>query len=315
MKKKKQHYVWKKYLRAWATNEKIACLRDGVLFESNLEGVAQERYFYKLKELTSEDLNFIKVFAIDQARPHLQKLHKNFIEDYGLVFKLRKRVEKVGSSLEIDKELDEAIHNLEEELHSGIETAGHDYLECILKEDLSFYSDVDKSAQFLYFLAVQYMRTKRMKQTVFYTIKKLNPSYEAQFERTWNLLSHIFAINIGASIYAERSKFNMILLKNDSPKEFITADQPVVNSCVQDGSPTPPEKVELYYPVSPRLAVLITEDEKKAGMKCSDLCEDDVNLYNKLMVENSLEQLYATSLSALKEYMDCTVVGGKELNG
>jgi hypothetical protein len=143
----------------------------------------------------------------------------------------------------------------------------------------------------------------------------LNPSYEAQFERTWNLLSHIFAINIGASIYAERSKFNMILLKNDSPKEFITADQPVVNSCVQDGSPTPPEKVELYYPVSPRLAVLITEDEKKAGMKCSDLCEDDVNLYNKLMVENSLEQLYATSLSALKEYMDCTVVGGKELNG
>ncbi len=309
MKKKKQHYVWRKYLRAWATNEKIACLRDGVLFESNLEGVAQERYFYKLKELTSEDLNFIKVFAIDQARPHLQKLHKNFIKDYGLVFKLRERVEKVGSSPEIDKELDEAIHNLEEELHSGIETAGYDYLECVLKEDLSFYSDVDKSAQFLYFLAVQYMRTKRMKQTVLNTIKKLNPSYEAQFERTWNLLSHVFAINIGASIYAERSKFNMILLKNNSPKEFITADQPVINSYVQDGIPTPPEKVEFYYPVSPRLAVLITEDEKKAGMKCSDLNEDDVNIYNKLMVENSLEQLYATSPSILMEYMNGRAVG------
>ena len=47
--KKNQHYVWREYLRSWATNEKIACLREGKFIEPNpnLKNIGQERYFYR----------------------------------------------------------------------------------------------------------------------------------------------------------------------------------------------------------------------------------------------------------------------------
>ena len=37
-KKKKQHFVWRKYLRAWSENESIYCLMDGRIFKSGLMG-------------------------------------------------------------------------------------------------------------------------------------------------------------------------------------------------------------------------------------------------------------------------------------
>ncbi len=50
-KKKKQHFVWRKYLKGWSENDSIYCLMDGRIFKPGLMGVGQERYFYKLKEL------------------------------------------------------------------------------------------------------------------------------------------------------------------------------------------------------------------------------------------------------------------------
>ncbi len=59
MKKRKQHYVWKHYLSAWAENGMIWCCRNDKIFNSNLTGVGQERDFYQLKPLSEKDLDSV----------------------------------------------------------------------------------------------------------------------------------------------------------------------------------------------------------------------------------------------------------------
>jgi hypothetical protein len=49
---RRQHHVWRSYLEAWSTEKIIFCLQDGRIFPSNVSGVAVERDFHKLQELT-----------------------------------------------------------------------------------------------------------------------------------------------------------------------------------------------------------------------------------------------------------------------
>lgn len=52
MKKRKQHHVWKAYLRAWATKEKLWVLQDRRIRTADIADVAIQRDFYKLNALT-----------------------------------------------------------------------------------------------------------------------------------------------------------------------------------------------------------------------------------------------------------------------
>jgi len=300
-KKRHHHYVWRHYLRPWSSNEKIACLRDGKIFESKLMGIGQKRDFYKLKELSSEELAFIKKLAIDTAPEHLQESHTNLVKRFNLVFQLRKYFRAEGiNNQETHDLLDVVIHNLEEDFHTGIESTAIKYIKSILREDIDFYSTDEGCMDFIYFLSVQYMRTEKMRESVLETVGNIKG---INFDRIWNVLSHIFATNIGWVLYAERKVFKMILLKNETVKEFITGDQPVVNTYANIGvSKTPPDKFELYYPVSPRVGVLISEREEYNGVQSKLLSESDVVSYNNMIIKNSNSQVYATSKSVLEEY-------------
>jgi hypothetical protein len=58
--KKKQHYVWKEYLKPWCLNRRIFTYLKSLkkpIF-SSLDGVAQERYYYSLAEFTIEEERF-----------------------------------------------------------------------------------------------------------------------------------------------------------------------------------------------------------------------------------------------------------------
>jgi len=303
MKKRKQHYVWRYYLRSWSENEKIFCLRDGKIFESNLMGVANKRDFYRLKELNLDDIKFIKKFAIDPSPPHLQKLHYNLIKQFNSIpFELKSYVDSKGiDDSKLKGEIDKAINNLEEDLHGGIESSAIKYIDSILREDIKFFNTDEGKMEFIYFLCVQYMRTQKIKLSVL-NATSVNKSINT--EKIWNVLSHILATNMGWNLYANR-KFKMVLLKNNSVKEFITGDQPVINTYATSVSNlTPPDKLEFYYPVSPSLAILITEKENHKESNRLALNEKDVVSYNKLIVKNCHDQIYATSKSILEEYKD-----------
>lgn len=295
------HYVWRYYLRSWAPNEKIACLMEGKAFESNIMGIGQKRDFYKLKELNSDDFAFIKKLAIDSSPKHFQSLHENLVNQFNLVFQLKELIKLRGIDDDgLNNLFDMVIHNLEENLHTGIESMAKKYIESVLREDIEFYYTDAGCMDFMYFLCVQYMRTEKIRKSVLEAVGSVKT---VNFEKIWNVLSHIFATNMGWVFYAERKSFKIILLKNETTKEFITGDQPVINTYANIGmSITPPDKVELYYPVSPRIAILISEKEEYKEIHRKLLNESDVVSYNNLIVSNSYSQVYATSISVLKEY-------------
>ena len=122
-KKKKQHFVWRKYLKAWSENDSIYCLMDGRIFKSGLMGVGQERYFYKLKELTKDEIKFIKALIDKDKRPMIRKLNHGWIDFFNQVFEIRDLLDGHGvSHPEADKMLDVLVHNFEEDFHSRIES-------------------------------------------------------------------------------------------------------------------------------------------------------------------------------------------------
>jgi len=58
--KKRQHYVWKHYLKEWAAQkEQPFCLRGDKIFPANVDNIAVERFFYKREELTKPDIVII----------------------------------------------------------------------------------------------------------------------------------------------------------------------------------------------------------------------------------------------------------------
>jgi hypothetical protein len=57
---KRQHYVWRAYLRPWAKNERIWTnfKQLNKIQQPSLMGVAQEKYFYKLVDFTDSEEAF-----------------------------------------------------------------------------------------------------------------------------------------------------------------------------------------------------------------------------------------------------------------
>jgi len=75
-------------------------------------------------------------------------------------------------------------------------------------------------------------------------------------ENMWLPLSLIFASNVGAHI---TQKYSVVLLQtNDS--HFIVGDQPVVNTYSTFNMLSQPTDVELFYPITPYKALLLTTD-------------------------------------------------------
>jgi hypothetical protein len=69
--KKLHHYVPRFYLRAWAEKRMVYCLQDGKILHPNIKNVCAENYFYRLKELSPEDVDFLRETLIRDSAEEL----------------------------------------------------------------------------------------------------------------------------------------------------------------------------------------------------------------------------------------------------
>jgi Protein of unknown function (DUF4238) len=81
--KKLHHYVPRFYLKAWAEDDLVYCLRDGKILRTSVRNVAAENYFYRLCELSATDVAFVRKVAIadspESLKPHLESLLNVFL--------------------------------------------------------------------------------------------------------------------------------------------------------------------------------------------------------------------------------------------
>jgi len=155
------HHTPRRYLLPWAdADERIAWYGYGKVDRSVLTVVGGENNFYKLKELTVQDIDCLKLF-IDGLREIGRDGHRRFLEMYTLPTRLKKHLEESCiQNPDAIKQLEVVNSNLIENEHAAIENDFWPYLEAIKNRDFSFYEDPPKVFGFFRGLYVQYFRTK-----------------------------------------------------------------------------------------------------------------------------------------------------------
>jgi hypothetical protein len=299
--KKLHHFVSRFYLRAWAEREKVYCLQDGQIQHRNIRNVCAENYFYRLQELSPEDVEFVREAIINDSPERLKAYHEQLVRAFTLPYLTKRKLEASGAATsEAMTEIDRMIIELNENFHTNIEEDFLPYLVAMRSGSLEFLEDPKKAAGFYKGLAIQYVRTNHIKQARLV----MDPERLKWYLRIANPLAHIVATNVGFSLYADRERNTLMLLDNATNVPFITADQPVINIASGPKDKTPPMKFELYYPLSPRKAVLLLEPSSEFLPRNSSVSETFVHLYNLRIAAHSYRQIFSTSPQVLESIRD-----------
>jgi hypothetical protein len=123
------------------------------------------------------------------------------------------------------------------------------------------------------FISLQFSRTLKLRNGL-QNMPAYVPGHDPS--KTADILSQIFATNLGAALFRERKSYAIVFLENLTPTPFISGDQPVVNML----NPKETEDVELYYPVSPGLAILLTKDVHKFTSRRQTVSIFEIERYN-----------------------------------
>jgi len=307
--KKLHHYVPRFYLRAWAEREKIYCLQNGQIQPRNIKNVCAENYFYRLQELSPEDVDLLRKAIINDSPAGPKAYHERLVRAFAAPYLAKKELAESGVARpEAMADIDRMIIELNENFHTNIEDQFRPYLAAMISGSLDFLEDPKKAAEFYQGLAIQYARTNHIKQMRL----TMEPEQFKFFLRIANPLAHIVATNVGSSLYAYRERNSIMLLDNGTNVSFITADQPVINIAAGPKETTPPEKFELYYPLSPTKAMLLLGPSSDFSPGDSAVSETFVHLYNLHMAARSYRQVFSTSPRVLESvryelpaYMSC----------
>lgn len=292
-----QHYVPRFYLKAWAHKNVLQYLnlRTGVIRAAGLKGIANERLFYKLHNLTPEEIEMIKGAIIAPCPEHLRKIQLRYLALFIRAPRLKARLETRSIDPDFNSALDDAIANAAEHSHKWIEDCLKRFIDCMLADNCSFYSSAKQAADFLFAICVQFTRTKQARQAAIARLGTKCKGCDA--ERLWNPTSQIIAMSVGESLYADRHRYKLVLVDNDTRTPFVTGDQPIINLHAK-WTGEPPNKLEFYYPLSPRKAMLLLE--QGTPPPCQPLSDMAVNSYNVLMAKNAYEQMFSNSAEYLK---------------
>lgn len=301
--KKLHHYVPQFYLKAWdkdaLTVEKawVFCLQNSEIRRSKVRNVGAENHFYRLRELNEKDIGLIRELAIADSPEKLKPVHEHLLWAFSLPHAVRKRLETSRRATpELLANVDNVIAEMNENLHTSIEQDFKPFLHSMLKGDLSFYSDREAGPFFFRGIAVQYLRTNQMKRArEFWKGDKLDA-----FERIANVLAHIYAVNLGRSFYADRERYKILLLENATEVPFVTADQPVINIASNPTQTQPPDKFELYYPLSPTKAMLLVDPSSDHLPLSPCVTAMSAHVYNLRMGAHSYRQIFGSSAQVLE---------------
>ena len=301
-KKKKQHYVWRRYLRSWLVDNKLAYMKNkrDVLSTKDLMKVGQQFYFYKVNSLTEQDISFVRDMFLSDVDESVSLIYER-------LFSLFRHVEQIenfgldGSDSGIEKLKQHYANNLEEEIQSEIESQGAPYLTQLLSGDASFFENDESAAHFINYLCMQYLRTKKHHDAL---VSGVTGAHREQIIKCVNLIRIVFSAKLASNLYVNRANYKLVVAKNISDTPFITSDQPVVNfldNKTEQSQQT--EEFGLYYPLSPELAVFLVEKEIFGSVVEMSFDKASVEEFNQITLIASHEQVYASSETQLKSLL------------
>lgn len=274
----------------------IWCLQKGKVFTTGTTRIAVEKDFYKFHRLNAADERMVKLL-FTRSHPAAQRSFESLLNNLMRPFRLTESLLGAEKNEAIAKHLDEYTSDILEELHSQVEARFIPSLKCALEGDISFYDD-ERSLDFFDYITKQYMRTKGIKERFFASSE---PVGEADMRRAWSMLSLMFAQNIGASLYLERKRRKLVLLRNETDVPFITGDQPVINLQAMGAKTT---SLSIFYPLSPALALWLGEVDEACPYPDEGLTGEHVRSLNHMVSEASYQQVFADGPAVLESLME-----------
>lgn len=310
-----QHYVWRSYLAAWTkTNSpegQIACLRDKKPFSVSLMKIAKENCFYGVKELSQQERDLIYEMAVRNKKGVQRDINESWLNLYCAPFDFVDRMTALGYTvlghtdrIDIEKEQEFQNWNIEyiEKIHAKIEETGQPYITLLRQDSLDFWKDEADRDKFCFFLCNQYFRTKKTRDVIVAVFDKIKREADCfadiRAENIWLPLSLIYASDLGANI---AHNYSAVLLQADNAC-FIVGDQPVINTYATYDMMTAPTDVELFYPVTPHSALLLTTNSKYKSGQILKISADEVRKYNVLEQRSAREMIFATDSTHLNTF-------------
>jgi hypothetical protein len=288
----RQHHVWQHYLESWSIDDRVWVCREGHIFNTSTENVAVERHFYKVYRLADDEINLIRVILGDQRHPRAKEA------DNDLWFRLMAPVqivdqnrERISNIEEVDEHIDVHLTNTLEDYHSENEGRFVPILKLIRNGDLSFLRDQSADIQFFHFVGLQYMRTKGVRER---SIQITQEENGLDISRIWPILSIFLGSDLGLNLYLDRTRRQITLVGNCTGVPYVTSDQPVINL---DEKPT--ERFALYYPITPKIALLLSEVDEEPAFSTHTLTAEQVVRLNERMAVASHSQVVADREAAL----------------
>lgn len=297
---KRQHYVWQEYLRSWAHGELIYTLlsEKNEVKKISLVGVAQQRYFYKLIELTDLEIRELESF-IKKSHSSLQGLQSDFLFAFTSYSKIAKQ-SKANSSTSQSEKLRELEINTMEKAHGMIEGFGAKLIACSSFEDINtLFSINDDKYHAIIFLCLQHFRTSKMKSAISQTFEGKE---KILADNTWNIMAFLMGTNVAMNLSLDR-QLVIRYFNNLTDIDFVTTDQPAINLLANNTDEEGNVKeLELYYPLSPRAAITLHFKSSRTSEAQEILINVDmVNYFNNLMIDEAHKFSFSTSNTQLED--------------
>jgi hypothetical protein len=306
---RKQHYVNRFYLKPWTKNGKLASMIRGKILPNALVNVANERDFYEVAELSPEDIYFLEHVVIAPAPDAVKSIFKEWLYSYILVGAAHKQlIENPNLSENELRALWDTKLEFDEKYHAAIEGDLHTPLRQMQEGRTDFFEDAELAGAFFRSIALQYLRTKRMRAAM--TARMGSPIPGASMDRIWRPMIHMHAINVGASFFRQRSEMRLVLLNSPPEERFITGDQPVVNLVDELDDKGIPLDLELYYPISPTRALILAKQASPRFSVNRVPSSEEMTGYNRRIVEAHYEQLYSDSADRLERWQHLALLTG-----
>ena len=223
-----------------------------------------ERDFYQLHRLSRTDILVIKKFMIDQTgSSHLRASHEKLLNQFIVIGETNDYIQRQPNADEAAKSLGrKLIIETEEQLQGAAEREAMPVLDLVESQSKHILVSDDNAFVLLYFLLMQYFRTKKMREKMTLAMQDMLTPDSAR--RVANLVCQFAAVNVAGTLFRDRRDFELIYLNSPLHGAFITGDQPVVNLLGQNDD-SPAEELVLYYPVNPGLAIVLAP--KKMQLK------------------------------------------------
>jgi len=252
--------------------------------------IAQERDFYSPSPLTETDEHFLRMDAARTRRGDIIELVEEEISLRREMFATLEDAKRRGDS-ERATVVEALVHNSEERYQGMIEQAGAEVLDALVRGDIAWASADATWRDFCLFFTTQYLRTKRIQESLRANLESQAQRLGYSVDRVWSISRLVDGARFADGVHRNTS---LVLIESPDAIEFITGDQPTFNAKAPTVSPSGiSEEHEFFYPVSPKRAVLLIDGQPRSQPCMRKATASEVEKYNQVIRNVSLEQVFA----------------------